>query len=124
MWKDLFLSPVSSVDGAGPFGFTVRHPALPSVRVPSAPPLALCGADRVRYGLPGDQETDPQGPGCEKHTAGIQGDGEDRGLWSDEGTEPRDGPLHHVRAQKDPVCMVRVVEKTLKQRRRFFRLVL
>lgn len=90
-----------------PPGLTIRHPALTSVRVPSAPPLALCEPDCSRYGLPGDQEVHPQGPGCQKCPAGVQGDGEDWGLWPDEGPEPRDGPLCDDGTQEDPVCMVR-----------------
>lgn len=114
-----FFSPPG--DRAGPPGFTVRHPALASVRVPSAPPLALCYTNRVRYGLPRDPQIDPQGPGCQKRATGIQGDGEDWGLWLDERTEPRDGPLCHVSTQKDPVCMVRAVGKTQTWRRKYNR---
>lgn len=105
---------------AGPLGLTIRHPALTSVRVPSGPPLALCRANRIGYGLPRDQEIDPQGPGCEKRAAGIQGDGEDWGLWPDERTEPRGGPLCHVGTQKDPVCMVRAVGYIQRWRRKYY----
>lgn len=92
---------------AGPLGLTIRHPAITSVRVPSGPPLALCYPDRGGYGVPRDPEVHPQGPGCEKRAAGIQGDGEDRGLWPHERPEARRGPLCHDSTQKDPVCMVR-----------------
>lgn len=94
-------------NGAGPLGITVRHPAVTSVWVPSRPPLALCYPDCGRYGLPGDQEVHPQGPGCEKCAACFQGNGEDWGLWTDERPEPREGSLHHVSTQTHTVRMVR-----------------
>lgn len=100
---------VFSGNGTGLSGFAVRHPARPSVRVPSGPPLALHDSDSVGYGLPGDQEVDPQGSGCQKHPSCFQGDGQDRGFWPHARIEPRDGSLRDVGSQKDPVCMVRAV---------------
>lgn len=100
---------VFSGNGTGPSGFAVRHPAGPSVRVPSGPTLALHDSDSVGYGLPGDQEVDPQGSGCQKHPSCFQGDGQDRGFWPHARIEPRDGSLRDVGSQKDPVCMVRAV---------------
>lgn len=88
----LFICPGN---GAGSPGLTVRHPALPSVRVPSAAPLALCQPDRSRYGLPGDEEVHPQRPGRQERPASIQRDGEDRGFRPDEGPEPRCRSLRH-----------------------------
>ena len=105
MQTDLFFLPLGN--GASSAGLTIRHPALTSVRVPSGPPLAFCYPDRGGYGVPGDKEVHPQGPGCEKCAAGFQGDGEDRGLWSDERPEPRDGSLHHDGTQTHPVRVVR-----------------
>lgn len=115
---DLFFLPLGN--RAGPLGLTIRHLALTPVWVPSGPPLALCYPDRGGYGLPRDQEIHPQGPGCEKRTAGIQGGCEDRGLWPDERPEPRDRPLCHVRTQEDPVCMVRAVGKFQRWRRKWY----
>lgn len=100
---------VFSGNGTGLSGFAVRHPACPSVRVPSGPALALHDSDSVGYGLPGDQEVDPQGSGCQKHPSCFQGDGQDWGFWPHARIEPRDGSLRDVCSQKDPVCMVRAV---------------
>lgn len=99
---------------AGTSGFAIRYPAHPSVRVPPGPPLALCDSNSIRYGLPGDQEVNPQGSGCQKHPVSFQGDGQDRGFWSHARTEPRDGSLRDVGSQKDPVCMVRAVGKRIR----------
>lgn len=101
----------SSGDRVGPSGFTVRHPALASVRVPPPAPLAVCSPGGFRDGLPGGPQVDPPRPGGQERAASVPGDGEDRRLWPDEGAEPGDGPLRHVSAQENPVCMVRHPEE-------------
>lgn len=106
-WTDTDAFFLPTGNRAGRPRLSVRHPALTSVWVPPHPPLALCYPDCSGHGLPGDQEVHPQGPGCQKCAAGFQGDGEDRGFWTDERPEPGDRSLCHVSTQADTLRVVR-----------------
>lgn len=59
------------------------------------------------YGLPRHQAIHPQRPGHQEHSGGERDQGEDRGLWPDQGAAAGQGVLHRQRARGEPHLLVR-----------------